>query len=455
MMESSLAFRSGQLLKILGVGFGLAVVVGGTVGTGILRAPGAVVAQLGDAWGVIAVWCLGGVYTLLGAASLADLGTALPQSGGFYVYAKRALGDYPGFAVGWADWITNCAGIAIGAITLGEFLILLVPALSSYRLVIGAATVIGFAGLQLCGMRVSSRLQEATSFLKAFLFTALILALLLVAHPHRNTSAAHTHAPVARLAGLIAIVIAFQLVLQTYDGWQGALYFAGEDKAPAQNLPRSLIGGVVIVIVVYLLMNLALMRVLPLPVLATSTLPAADATQLLLGSRGATVITALAAFSLLPLIFAVMLTAPRILYAMGHDGLLPSSFGLVNSGGTPWVALLLSTGAAIALLATRTFEAISALSAFFAVASYAGAFVSLLILRRREIDLPRPFRVWGYPWTTIAVLLGSFAFLGGMIASAPRISVIALIVLAFSYPMYRLMRLLPRRIEVTSTRGAR
>jgi basic amino acid/polyamine antiporter, APA family len=431
-------FGSGQLLKILGVGFGLAVIVGGTLGSGILRAPGAVVAQMGDPRLVMLVWCLGGVYSLIGAASLADLGTGLPQSGGFYVYARRALGDYPGFAIGWADWITNCAGIAIAAITFGDLVSLLAPAVTPYRTLVGAATIVGFAVLQLGGMRVSSRVQEVTSFLKGLAFAVLIVALLVIARPETNASAPSLPVPAFALAGPIAMIIALQLVLQTYDGWQSALYFAGEDKDPARNLPRAFIGGELVVIAVYLLMNVALLRVLPLPQLATSTLPAADATQLLVGARGGMLITALSTFSLLPLISAVMLMAPRILYAMGRDGMLPPAVGFVDRAGTPLVAMVITAGGALALLATRTFEVMSAMSAFFAVASYSGAFIALLVLRRREKDLPRPFRVWGYPWTTIAVLVASLAFLVGMVASAPRISVIALIVLATSYPVFRL-----------------
>jgi len=433
--------RGGQLLRILGIGFGVAVVVGGTLGSGILRAPGAVVAQLGDARLVMAIWVVGGIYSLLGTASLADLGTGLPRSGGFYVYARRALGDYPGFAIGWADWITNCAGIAIAGITFGDLVGLLLPAVGSYKALVGAGTIAGFAALQLLGMRVSSRIQEATSFVKGAAFMALIAALLLFARPQSGVAmSVAPPTPAFTLVGPIAMIIALQLVLQTYDGWQSALYFAGEDKDPARNLPRSFVGGVLVVIVVYLLMNLALMRVLPLGILATSTLPAADAAQALVGARAGTFITALSAFSLLPLISAVLLMGPRILYAMGRDGLLPESLGYVDRSGTPVVAMAITAGGALALLFTRTFEVMSAMSAFFAVASYSGAFLSLLVIRRREPDLPRPFKVWGYPWTTVAVLLLSLAFLGGMVASAPRVSLIALVVLGASYPVFRFTR---------------
>jgi APA family basic amino acid/polyamine antiporter len=174
---------------------------------------------------------------------------------------------------------------------------------------------------------------------------------------------------------------------------------------------------VLLVLAVYLLMNAALMHVLPLDQLAASELPAADAARVVFGERGATLITALSFASLLPLIFAVLLTSTRILYAMADDGGAPKQLAFVNAGGTPAYALLASAAVALAFTATRTFDAIATVAAFFAVASYAGAFVSLLVLRRREPDLPRPFRSWGYPWTTIAVLAGAVALLAGMVVA--------------------------------------
>jgi len=424
----------GHLLRILGVGFGIAVIVGSTIGAGILRTPGAVVAQVGSGRVGFLMWVVGGLYALLGAAALADLATAIPKSGGFYVYARRALGERAGFVAGCADWFSNTAFIAYGAITLGEYAVLL--GAGDGRLpAVGA--IVGFTILQLFGMRVSSRVQEITSLLKAVAFVGLIAMLLLAAPTAADPSAA-VRTPA--LPGFVAVILALQLVIGAYDGWQSAMYFAGEDRQPERNLPRAFIGGTLVVIAVYLLMNAALMRVLPLATLAASELPAAEAAGVVFGDRGATLITALSLGSLLPLIFAVLLTSTRILYGMAADAALPRRLAFVSAGGTPSYALLLSAAAGLIFVTTRTFDRIAGIAAFFAVVSYTSAFVSLLVLRHREPGLPRPFRSWGYPWTTLAVLAGALIFLGGMVVSAPGESTIALAALAGAYGIHRIAR---------------
>jgi len=424
------------LLRILGVAFGLAIIIGTSIGAGILRTPGAVAAHLGSGPLALLAWTLGGVYAVLGASALADLATAFPRSGGFYVYARRALGDGFGFAVGWADWCNNCAAVAYAAFTVGEFLALLIPALTPAVQGVASAAIVAFALLQWCGMRVSGRVQEITAFTKAvafFVFVSLLLWLpVAVAEPVTDVQRV--------LPGIVGVVLAMQLVLGAYDGWQAGVYFAGEDQNPSRNLPRAFIGGAVLVMVVYLLVNIALLRVLPITTLAASALPAADAARVVLGSRGETIVIMLAVLSPLSIISGVLLGASRVPYAMGSDGLIPGVAGYVDKRGTPAVGLLLSTIVALALLTTGTFESIASVFAFFAVSSYVGAFASLLVLRRREPDLPRPYRSWGYPWTTILVLAGACALLAGTVVSAPRQSVIAVLALAASYPVFRLTR---------------
>jgi APA family basic amino acid/polyamine antiporter len=420
-----------MLLRILGVAFGVAIIIGSTIGAGILRTPGAVVAQVGSLPVALAIWTIGGVYALLGATAVADLATTIPRSGGFYVYARRAMGREAGFVVGCADWLTNAAGVAYGTIALGDYATLLG---SQHGLAIGAATMIGLAAMQLGGMRISSRVQEATSFVKACAF-AVLIGVLLFAAP----KAAAVAAP--RIAGpaFVGIVLAMQLVVSAYDGWQSGAYFAGEDRDPARNLPRAFVGGVLVVMAVYLLMNVALLRVLPVDTLAASQLPAADAARAVFGNRAGTLITVLSLGSLVPLINAVLLTSTRVLYAMADDGLLPRPMAAVTTGGTPAPALLVSAIVSLGFIATGTFEAIAAVGAFFAVFSYGGSFLSLLVLRRREPDLPRPFRAWGYPWTTIAMLCGALAFLAGTVVSAPRESIIAAAALTTTYAVISLI----------------
>ncbi len=304
------------LIRLLGVGFGLAVIVGSTLGVGILRTPGLVAGQLSNSTTILAVWIVGGLYTLVGAVCLAELGTMLPEAGGYYVYARRSFGEAVGFGVGWTDWLTYCSVLGYVSIAIGEFSALLVPSLAGYEKPIALLALGSLAALQLAGLRVSSRFQEVTTVLKCGAFLILIVAAIAFA-PDLPASAVAM--PTTSLSSLI---VALQSVVIAYGGWQAALYFSEEDRDPGRNIPRSMIGGVVSVIVVYLLVNIALLRVMPLGDLARSTLPAADAAQILIGGRGRQIITILSIVSLPPMMNAILMIGTRILFAMGRDGLL-------------------------------------------------------------------------------------------------------------------------------------
>jgi APA family basic amino acid/polyamine antiporter len=416
------------LIRILGVGFGLAVIVGSTLGIGILRTPGLVAGQLPNRTAILAVWIVGGLYTLVGAACLAELGTMLPEAGGYYVYARRAFGDTVGFAVGWTDWITYCAVLGYVSIAIGEFTALLLPSLGGYEKAVSIAALAALAALQLAGLRVSSRFQEITTVVKFGAFLTVVVAALVFAPGIRSGSALASQSP--SLSGLI---VALQSVVITYGGWQSAMYFSEEDRDPDRNLPRSMIGGVAAVIVVYLLVNVALLSVLPIGDLARSTLPAADAAQILLGGRGRVIITILSIVSLPPMLNAILMIGTRILFAMGRDGLLWRRAASVTARGTPAAAMLATTVVALALVATGTFQRLVAVVAFFLAANYVGCCLALVALRRREPDRARPFRAWGYPWSAALVLVGAAAFLVGTAAgdTINAAGAMALLVLGF------------------------
>jgi APA family basic amino acid/polyamine antiporter len=177
-----------------------------------------------------------------------------------------------------------------------------------------------------------------------------------------------------------------------------------------------MIGGVASVIVVYLLVNVALLLVLPLGDLARSTLPAADAAQILLGSRGREMITILSIVSLPPMLNAILMIGTRILFAMGRDGLLWRRAASVTARGTPAAAMLATTAVALVLIATGTFQRLVAIVAFFLASNYAVCCLALIVLRKREPNQHRPFRAWGYPWSAALVLAGAAAFLVGAAA---------------------------------------
>jgi len=402
------------LVRILGIGFGLAVIVGSTIGIGVLRTPGLVAGQLPSRGAILAVWIVGGLYTLVGAACLAELGTMLPQAGGYYVYARRAFGDTAGFAVGWSDWITYCAVLGYVSIAMGEFTALLVPSLAGSEKAVSLAALAALAALQLAGLRVSSRFQEITTAVKCAAFLLVVVAALLFAPPLAAPTAA-----VAKTASFAGLIVALQSVVITYGGWQSGLYFSEEDRDPARNLPRSMIGGVAAVIVVYLLVNVALLALLPIAELARSTLPAADAAQVLVGRRGGEIITILSIVSLPPMLNAILMIGTRILFAMGRDGLLWSRAAAVNQGGTPSTAMLATTVVALALIATGTFQRLVAVVAFYLAANYVACCLALFVLRKTEPALARPFRAWGYPWSAALVLVGAALFLVGAAIGDP------------------------------------
>ena len=401
------------LIRILGVGFGLAVIVGSTLGIGILRTPGLVAGQLPNPKAILAVWIVGGLYTLVGAVCFAELGTMLPEAGGYYVYARRAFGDTVGFAVGWTDWLTYCAVLGYVSIAIGEFTALLLPSLAGDEKAIAILALASLAALQLAGLRVSSRFQEITTVVKCGAFLAVVVAAMVFAPaiPSGSESASQT--------SLSGLVIALQSVVITYGGWQSALYFSEEDRDPDRNIPRSMIGGVAAVIGVYVLVIVALLSVLPIGDLARSILPAADAAQILLGGRGRPIITILSIVSLPPMLNAILMIGARILFAMGRHGLLWRRAAAVTTRGTPAAAMLATTVVALTLVASGTFQRLVAVVAFFLAANYVVCCLALFVLRRREPDLPRPFRAWGYPWSAAVVLVGAAVFLVGAAAGDP------------------------------------
>jgi APA family basic amino acid/polyamine antiporter len=428
----------GHLLRVLGVGFGLAVIIGNTIGAGIFNAPGTIAAQLPAPVPFLLVWLGGGLYALLGAISLAELGTMIPRSGGQYVFARYALGEYAGFVVGWSDWISSCGSTAAVSLLIGTFSGALIPALAGKATAVAATVAIFFALLQWRGIVWGSTTQNFTSLLKALAFLALILAGFIfggkgaITNPSARTTAAIT---------LTAIIVSLQNAIYTYDGWAGVIYFSEEVKHSGRDIPRSLFGGVLLITAIYLLVNVSLLYVLPMSQIASKEFAAGEAANVIFGAHGDTIFRCLTIASMLSAINALHLMATRVVFAMSRDGLFTRKAAEVNEGGTPAVSLFLS--ALVALLFIffgQRFERVIQVLAFFFVANYILSFISLFVLRRREPEKPRPYRAWGYPFTTALALLGSLLFLAGAIWADTRNSLYALLGLAVSYPVFLLMK---------------
>jgi len=302
------AERRGRLLKVLGVGFGLAVIIGNTIGAGIFRAPGEIAGHLPNVWLFLGVWLVGGLYALLGAISIAELGTMLPRSGGQYVFARYALGEYAGFIVGWSDWISTCGSVSLIAIVIGEFSGGLFSALVGKKLEIAAAVAIFFAILQWRGIVLGSQVQNLTSLLKTLAFLALIAAAFILGG--KGPVAPATVATIATgPALLVAVILSLQSVIYTYDGWTGVVYFSEEVKDPGRDIPRSLFGGVLLIIGIYLLVNLALLYVLPISKIAGQEFAPGVAAEVIFGKHGDTIFRSLTILSMLSGVNACTLMA--------------------------------------------------------------------------------------------------------------------------------------------------
>lgn len=428
----------GHLLRVLGVGFGLAVIIGNTIGAGIFKAPGAIAEQLPAPTPFLLVWIAGGLYALLGAISVAELGTMIPRSGGQYVFSRYALGEYAGFIVGWSDWISSCGSTAAVALVIGTFAGALFPALEGKAVLIAATVAVVFALLQWRGIVWGSNIQNITSLLKALAFLALIAAAFIFGGHGSLTSSQASAMPIITMT---AIVVSLQAAIYTYDGWAGVIYFSEEVENPARDIPRALFGGVLAIAAIYLSVNLALLYVLPISQIAGKEFAAGEAATVIFGRYGNTIFRCLTIVSMLSGINALHLMATRVVFAMSRDGLFTTKAATVNKGGTPTVSLFLSALVALLfILFGEKFETVITVLAFFFVVNYILSFVSLFVLRHREPDKPRPYRAWGYPVTPALALIGSVLFLALAIRADTKNSVYALVLLAVSYPVFRVLK---------------
>lgn len=427
------AVPRGQLLAVLGVGFGLAVTVGNTVGAGILRTPGSVAEQLGTFGPYLAVWLIGGMYALLGANALAELATLVPRSGGQYVFVRHGLGDYPALLVGWSDWMSTCGTTALVAIVVGEYAVAIFPGLRTPH---GTALAIValFTLIQWAGVRAGGAVQNLTSIVKGLALVAFVGACFWLG---TRLPWSPTDVTVEREGPLfLAFILALQSVVYTYDGWSAVIYFSEEVRDFGRSIPRAMLSAVSAIVVIYVLVNLAFLSVVTLPTIAGNAFAAGVVADRLFGTGGQVLLRVLVVLILLSAVSSNVLMAPRVLYAMAKDRLFWKGAAEVNRGGTPDVSLLISSMLAAAFIVTGTFETVIAKLSFFFVANYALSFVTLFVLRRREPQAERPWRAWGHPFTTGLALIASVVFLGGAFAAEPRNTVWTLGLLLLSVPIF-------------------
>ena len=296
-----------------------------------------------------------------------------------------------------------------------------------------------FGWLQSRGVREGDRVQQVTSALKAILLIGLILVCLF-----SGARAADAVAPPLLPSGLAfwgALLLALQGIIYAYDGWYYPIYFGDEMANPGREIPRAMMRGILLVILIYVLINVAVLVVLPVGRLAGEPLAVGAAMGAVFGPRGDLVVAAIAILTMPSALNASLMAATRTLFALARDGLVRAPLlTSVSDSGTPRPALAITVVLAVAFLLTGTVERLLAVVSFFYVANYVAAFLSVFVLRKREPDLPRPWRAWGHPWTTGIVLAGSFAFLGGAVAGDTRNSLISLGCIVASVPIFYLFR---------------
>lgn len=437
--------ESSGLQRSLGGLFGVAVAVGSMIGVGVLRIPGIILGHVGTPLAAMLVWLAGAMYVLLCVNYMAELASAIPRSGGAYVFAERTLGRFGGTVVGWSDFLNSVFAIALLAVALAEFIGELIPRLEGSTAAVATVLISALTLLNLHGVRLAGGTQQLTSLVKLIALWALAIACLVLTHPVQTHPAAHPATSPGAIFG-VGIVASFQLVLGAFNGWAAPGYFGGEATDKSRGVARSLVYGALLVAATYLAINAAIFYVVPASELIASKLPAADALERLTASHGlhpglgGTLFVAVAVLCLPSTLQAVMMQTSRTLHAMSVDGLFLRWGAFVNQRGSPVHATIVCGAVAVLLATTSSFETLFVTFTVFAVLNNLILLCGLVRLRHAEPDLPRPFRAIGYPWALLPIVLIDLVVFYGFATANVRQCLLSAAILAGLYVAYRLQR---------------
>lgn len=420
-----------------------AIVVGCIIGAGIFRTPASVANQLVDPFLILAVWALGGIFSLAGALTYAELSTLYPKTGGDYVYIKEAYGPLTGFLFGWTKLFVERTGtIAILAFVFSEYLgyVLGFPGELTKYVAIGAIAFLTLANI--LGLKYGKNIQNVFTFLKVAAIVSVIgLGLAFLPREIRQSGVVFFQYPKAAFSPSVisAAGVALIYVFWTYSGWGEAVYVAEEVREPEKNVPWAVVGGLLFVTGLYLLINFVYLLYLSIPEIKASGLVAAAMMERIVGPLAGKIVSCFVAVSAFGALNGFILTGARILYALAEDHALFSRLAKVHSKFHTPVSALIANGLIAGLLIwTKTLDQLMeyttvAISLFYALSGF-----SVILLRRKFPARPGRYRVWGYPWVPLAFVLSMFLFVVNAVFQKPMESVWGLGLVAFGLVLYRI-----------------
>lgn len=453
MPETKIRTEQPTLKRDLGLWGAVSIVIGTVIGSGIFLVPKTMIGWTGSPSIVFAVWIVGGLLSLFGALTYAELAAAMPEAGGEYVYLREAYGPFWAFLYGWTQmWVAKSGSIATLATGFFYYLANFRPELEkvigtipvplgpnfgplpvSSGQFLAIAVILFLATVNYFGVKIGGRVQVAVTIVKV----GLIAVVILVGLGSGIGNTANFGTSVSAVGGVAGFFGAMVAALWAYDGWNNVSMVSSEIKDPQKNLPRALILGTVAVIVIYLLANLAYFYVLSAPDMAHSDRVASEMMRRILGSGGAAAVSIAAMISIFAALNGSILTGSRVPYAMARDGLFFRSVATVNPAyRTPSVSIVaLSLWSCVLVLSGR-FDQLFTYVIFASWILYAMATASVIVLRRKRPDMVRPYRTIGYPAVPILFVVAAGCILASTLQNSPRESLLGLAIIAAGIPFY-------------------
>ena len=406
------------------------------IGGGIFLVPNLVARSLPSMSMIMTVWLLAGGVSLTGALACAELGAAFPATGGQYVFLREAYGTAAAFLCGWSLFtVARSAQVAWLAVVFSIYVGYFVP-LGSYSKPLSLAVLALFTWVNYRGVKLGAMVQNSFTLAKSVGILVIVAgALLLGGHTAQNVATPGAHS----LSGnaLSSFGVALIACLMSYDGWVQLSFVAGEIRNPQRNVLRALTYGTLLVAALYLLANLAYMRVLPISAIAASEHVGADAAASVFGAAGGKVVSLLILISVLGTLNGCFMTSPRVYFAQAADGLFFRRFAEIHPvNGTPGFAILAQGLWSAVLILSGTYESLIDYALFGIWVFYGLMIAAVIVLRRTRPDLPRPYRMWGYPVTPLAFLAITLWFLINMLITRPGASFASLSLMLTGVPAY-------------------